>query len=33
VDEAAANAKYADGILQLTLPKQVNAATKKPTVQ
>lgn len=33
VDQAAASAKYADGILQLTLPKKASAATKKLTVQ
>jgi HSP20 family protein len=33
VDQAAATAKYADGILQLTLPKKASAATKKLTVQ
>jgi HSP20 family protein len=33
VDQAAANAKYADGILQLTLPKKPSAATRKLTVQ
>ena len=33
VDQAAANAKYADGILQLTLPKKASAATRKLTVQ
>ena len=33
VDQAAASAKYADGILQLTLPKKATAATKKLTVQ
>jgi HSP20 family protein len=33
VDQAAAIAKYADGILQLTLPKKATAATKKLTVQ
>jgi HSP20 family protein len=33
VDQVAANAKYADGILQLTLPKKASAATKKLTVQ
>ena len=33
VDQAAAAAKYADGILQLTLPKKATAATKKLTVQ
>jgi HSP20 family protein len=33
VDQGAASAKYADGILQLTLPKKATAATKKLTVQ
>jgi HSP20 family protein len=33
VDQAAANAKYADGILQLTLPKKASAVNKKLTVQ
>jgi len=33
VDQAAATAKYADGVLQLTLPKKAGAATKKLTVQ
>ena len=33
VDSGAANAKYADGILQLTLPKKPSAATKKLSVQ
>ena len=33
VDQAGASAKYADGILQLTLPKKATAATKKLTVQ
>ncbi len=33
VDQVAANAKYADGILQLTLPKKPSAATRKLTVQ
>ena len=33
VDQAAATAKYADGILQLTLPKKASAATRKLTVQ
>jgi HSP20 family protein len=33
VDQAAATAKYADGVLQLTLPKKASAATKKLTVQ
>lgn len=33
VDQAAASAKYADGILQLTLPKKAGSAAKKLTVQ
>jgi HSP20 family protein len=33
VDQAAANAKYAGGILQLTLPKKASAATRKLAVQ
>jgi HSP20 family protein len=33
VDQAGASAKYADGILQLTLPKKATAAAKKLTVQ
>lgn len=33
VDQAGATAKYADGILNLTLPKKPSAATKKLTVQ
>jgi len=33
VDSGAANAKYADGILQLTLPKKPSAASKKLSVQ
>ena len=33
VDSGAANARYADGILQLTLPKKPSAATKKLSVQ
>jgi len=33
VDSGAANAKYADGILQLTLPKKPSAATRKLSVQ
>lgn len=32
VDEAAAQAKYADGVLQLTLPKKAAAASKRITV-
>ena len=33
VDSGAANAKYADGVLQLTLPKKPSAATRKLSVQ
>jgi len=33
VDQAGASAKYADGILQLTLPKKATAAAKKLTIQ
>ncbi len=33
VDQAAATAKYADGILELTLPKKATAAARKLTVQ
>lgn len=33
VDDAKAEAKYADGVLTLTLPKKATAATKKVTVQ
>jgi HSP20 family protein len=33
VDQAAASAKYVDGILQLTLPKRAGATAKKLTVQ
>jgi HSP20 family protein len=33
VDQPAASAKYADGILELTLPKKVTSETKKLTVQ
>jgi len=33
VDQAEANAKYADGILELTLPKKSTAAAKKVTVK
>ena len=33
VDEKAASAKYADGILELTLPKKGNGAAKRLTVQ
>ena len=33
VDDKAANAKYADGLLELTLPKSAAAKTKQITVQ
>ena len=33
VDQAGANAKYADGILELTLPKKVTSETKKLSIQ
>ena len=33
VDQGAASAKYADGILQLLLPKKAGSATKKLAVQ
>jgi HSP20 family protein len=33
VDEAAASAKYADGVLELTLPKKAEAQAKRITVQ
>ena len=33
VDQAGANAKYADGILQLTLPKKASAVNRKLAVQ
>jgi HSP20 family protein len=33
VDQAGAMAKYADGILELTLPKKAASATKKLAVQ
>ncbi len=33
IDEAGTQAKYADGILELTLPKKVNAAAKRITIQ
>lgn len=33
VDEAGAQAKYADGVLTLELPKKTTAATKKITIQ
>jgi len=33
IDDAAAKAKYADGVLELTLPKKAGAAAKKLAVQ
>jgi HSP20 family protein len=33
IDEAAANAKYSDGVLELTLPKKAAAAAKRITIQ
>jgi HSP20 family protein len=33
IDEAAANAKYADGVLELTLPKKAAAKSKQIAVQ
>lgn len=33
VDESAANAKYADGVLELTLPKKAVASAKRLTIQ
>ena len=33
VDQGGSNAKYADGILELTLPKKANSAAKKLAVQ
>jgi HSP20 family protein len=33
VDEAGASAKYADGVLELVLPKKLAAAAKKLTIQ
>jgi len=33
IDQAAANAKYADGVLELTLPKKVDAAGRQLTIQ
>lgn len=33
VDEASAQAKYSDGVLQLTLPKRVAASSKKLVIQ
>ena len=33
IDEDAANAKYADGVLELTLPKKAAVAAKRVTIQ
>jgi HSP20 family protein len=33
IDEAAARAKFADGVLELTLPKKAAAAKKQITIQ
>ena len=33
IDEDAVNAKYADGVLELTLPKKAAAAAKRITIQ
>ena len=33
VDEAGANAKYADGVLELTLPKKAAVQAKRITIQ
>jgi HSP20 family protein len=33
IDQSAANAKYADGVLELTLPKKVDAAGRQLTIQ
>jgi HSP20 family protein len=33
VDEQGASAKYADGVLELVLPKKAAAATRKLTIQ
>ena len=33
IDEAAAQAKFADGVLELTLPKKAAAASKQITIQ
>ena len=33
IDEARASAKYADGVLELTLPKKAGAVAKQLTVQ
>ena len=33
IDQSTANAKYADGVLELTLPKKVDAAGRQLTIQ
>jgi len=33
IDQSAASAKYADGVLELTLPKKVDAAGRQLTIQ
>jgi HSP20 family protein len=33
IDEAKAQAKYRDGVLELTLPKKANGAAKQLTIQ
>ncbi|HLQ01843.1 MAG TPA: Hsp20/alpha crystallin family protein, partial [Burkholderiales bacterium] len=33
IDEERASAKYADGVLELTLPKKATAAAKQLTIQ
>jgi HSP20 family protein len=33
IDQAAANAKYADGVLELTLPKKADVAGRQLTIQ
>lgn len=33
VDEAATNAKYADGVLELTLPKKAVVTARRITIQ
>jgi len=33
IDQSAANAKYADGVLELTLPKRADAAGRQLTIQ
>ena len=33
IDESATQAKYADGVLELTLPKKASAAAKRITIQ